>query len=515
MRNYLLICFIGIALFLTSCRKDFEFERSTGDLEFSKETVYLDTVFTNIGSSTYTLKVYNRSNKDILIPSIQLEQGNESKYRLMVDGMPGKIFSNVEVLAKDSMFIFIETTIDYEEYQNNETTFLYTDNIVFDTDPYTQKVELVTLVQDAVFIKPNRTLPNRVKETLSINGMDSDIEGHELATAEELHWTNQKPYVIYGYALVPNGKTLQVDAGARVHFHAESGLIIDNSATLEINGQASFTESLENEVIFEGDRLEYDFSEIPGQWGSIFLMSGSENTINHLTLKNATVGILMQRVAENTTPKLTLKNIQIYNCSNFGILARTSVINGENVVINKAGQAALALTLGGTYNFKHSTIANYFNRPNQVPLVLNDYQQTPDALLVSNMDAQFHNCIFYGNSSLGISIDNQGGDSTQFNYSFSHCLIKFIDYSNRLKGNFPYNFEDTAHYTNCIIAESNSTNQPNFIAPNLNNLNIKAPSAAIENGDPAIAAQVPLDLNGTSRNINLPDIGAYQNINEE
>ena len=65
MRHYLLLLFIGFSICLTSCRDDFEFERSTGGLEFSRDTVYLDTVFTNIGSSTYTLKVYNRSNKDI------------------------------------------------------------------------------------------------------------------------------------------------------------------------------------------------------------------------------------------------------------------------------------------------------------------------------------------------------------------------------------------------------------------------------------------------------------------
>ena len=94
----------------SSCRNDFESVASTGNLEFSKDTVYLDTVFSNIGSSTYNLKVYNRSNDDINIPSIRLAEGEASNYRLNVDGMPGKVFENVQILAKDSMFIFIETT---------------------------------------------------------------------------------------------------------------------------------------------------------------------------------------------------------------------------------------------------------------------------------------------------------------------------------------------------------------------------------------------------------------------
>lgn len=150
MRKYLILCSIVI-LTICSCRSDFDFEPSTGNLRFSKDTVYLDTVFTNIGSSTYTLKVYNRSNKNISIPNIQLGEGNNSKYRLMVDGIPGRVFNNVELLAKDSMFIFIETTIDYNDYANSETTFLYTDHIEFGTNTDFQKVELVTLVQDAVF----------------------------------------------------------------------------------------------------------------------------------------------------------------------------------------------------------------------------------------------------------------------------------------------------------------------------------------------------------------------------
>src|SRR5690606_7984656 len=127
--------FVALLLVLvSSCRNDFEFEPSTGKLEFSRDTVYLDTVFTNIGSSTYTLKVYNRSKKNIKIPTLRLGEGENSKYRLMVDGMSGKVFNNVELLARDSMFIFIETTINYDDYTNSETSFLYTDQILFGTE---------------------------------------------------------------------------------------------------------------------------------------------------------------------------------------------------------------------------------------------------------------------------------------------------------------------------------------------------------------------------------------------
>ena len=54
------------------------------------------------------------------------------------------------------MYIFIETTIDIQRFAASQTQFLYTDVIEFDSGQNLQKVELVTLVKDAVFIYPNR-----------------------------------------------------------------------------------------------------------------------------------------------------------------------------------------------------------------------------------------------------------------------------------------------------------------------------------------------------------------------
>ena len=65
MRYNLTFFIVAILIVLSSCRKDFSSEISTGgELSFSKDTVYLDTVFTNIGTSTYNLKVYNKSSNN-------------------------------------------------------------------------------------------------------------------------------------------------------------------------------------------------------------------------------------------------------------------------------------------------------------------------------------------------------------------------------------------------------------------------------------------------------------------
>lgn len=522
MRRILLLLLIGFAVSITSCRNDFDFEPSTGDLRFSKDTVYLDTVFTNIGSSTYTLKVYNRSNKNINIPSIRLGEGEASKYRLMVDGIPGKVFNNIELLAKDSMFVFIETTIDYNEYANNTTTFLYNDRILFDTGSNEQKVELVTLVQDAVFIKPDRLLPTDTKEMLEIAGIEDDtIFGHELTTADELHWTNQKPYVVYGYAYVPDGRTLNIDAGARVHFHADSGLIVGSNGTLNVNGaHSSNAETLENEVIFEGDRLEPGFAEAPGQWGTVYVMSGNDNRINHLTIRNAVIGLLVGRAAENqpVMPKLNITNSQVYNSAVAGMLAQRSEVNGDNLVINNASQAGLVCSLGGTYRFRHCTFGNHYTTFNQMPVFVRDYLDTDEGTLVSDLDAKFENCILYGSSNYGILFDRKGANSnpsTAFNVDLDHCLIKFSDFSNQYTGTEFYKFEtstdaDMVFYNQCIIAKNSTENNPKFFNPNKNNLNIiQGESAAEGVAGQVVANAVPFDINGMSRT-NAPDIGAYE-----
>jgi len=503
MRPKIILFFIGVVLSICSCRSDFETVASTGDLEFSKDTIYLDTVFTNIGSSTYRLKVYNKSKKDINIPTIKLGKGLNSKYRMTVDGMQGtngKIFNNVVLLAKDSLYIFIETTATITDA--NPTDFLYTDQIQFDSGENLQNVELVTLIQDAIFLYPKR-FADGTTETLPIG--DEKIDGFYLdenhpLNGNELQFTNDKPYVIYGYAAVPSDKTATFEAGTRVHFHANSGLIIAKNASININGTPSATEKLENEVVFEGDRLEPGFANVPGQWGTIWLTDGSTNNkVNHLTIKNATIGLLIQN---NDGTTVSIKNTQIYNSSNYGILAQTAKINGENLVINNAGLASLACTYGGNYSFTHATFNNNWNSSKQVAVLVSNYISgaIPEAKALTM--ATFNNCIIYGSYSNEMSLTRKTGAA--FEYQFNNCLIKFDNVSNQFTTNADYQFNtDSAHY-NAILLNKD----PKFFNTSQNKFNIDATSAAFAKGNSAYL--IPLDILGNTRSL-PPDLGAYQN----
>lgn len=510
VRLTVIVLGLALAISWSSCRKDFDYAPSSGNLEFSKDTVFLDTVFTNIGSSTYTLKVYNRSSDDILIPFIGLESGQNSSYRLNVDGSAGKEFNDVPLLAKDSLFVFIETTFDVSLTFENE--FLYTDDIIFGNGSNAQEVPLVTLVKDAVFLYPQE-FSDGTTETLVL-GLDEEgneirVEGFFLEP-DELFFTNEKPYVIYGYAAVPDGSSLSIEAGARVHFHKNSGVIVNTGASLQVNGLLSEDqELLENEVIFEGDRLEPTYASEPGQWGTIWLREGSmNNSVSYLTLKNATVGLRVEGDDVLTTPTLLLRNSQIYNSLDSNLWAIKASIIAENTVLGGAGNISFYGNSGGKYNFTHCTLANYWNNGfrSGVTLALDNFMPSANGETIARdlENADFVNCIIDGTQSIELSL--QQDSNAAFNFSFKNCLLQFNDPNDQFIDNPLFNFEDAGLYQNIIFNQDSD-----FTKPFENQFQIEVNTAALDAADPNIIPPIPTDILGTDRTLN-PDIGAYESV---
>src|SRR3989338_1538255 len=119
----------------SGCKKPLSF--SSGNLAFSADTLVFDTVFTTIGSTTKKLKIYNKDSKTLNIESIELEGGANSPFRINVDGLSGINFSNLEIEGKDSLFIFVEVTLD----PNNQTNpLVIEDRIRFRTNGQDQYV---------------------------------------------------------------------------------------------------------------------------------------------------------------------------------------------------------------------------------------------------------------------------------------------------------------------------------------------------------------------------------------
>ena len=509
-RRYTLILSLLVIILWSSCRKDFEYAPSSGNLSFSKDTVFLDTIFTNIGSSTYALTVYNKTGFDMEIPSVRLGQGQQSNYRLNVDGIPGKEFQGIPLRARDSLFIFIETTFDIG--QVNGPTFLYTDAIQFDSGFNLQEVALVTLVKDAIFLYPPSD-SNGQKETLNLgidgNGDEIRVEGFTLGN-DQLNFTNEKPYVIYGYASVPENATLTMEAGTRVYFHQNSGLWVRPTASLHINGELS-TDSLllEKEVVFEGDRLEPRFDNIAGQWGTIWMAKGStDNRIDHLTLKNATVGVLVEGDGTLASPTLSIRNTQVYNSASVNLWAKSAWIEAENVVLGSAGNTSLYCNLGGKYAFVHATLANFWSRGLRggAALQIDNETRFPSGEVASAdlVEARFVNSIIDGNGMLELQlISNQ---TNTFNFSFTNCLIKIDEQATAISGNALYDFEDPSRYAQVLLNAS-----ARFTDTGKNDFRLGTDSPAIGTAQEAAALLVPFDILGNDRTL-VPDLGAYQYI---
>lgn len=467
-----------IGTFLTSsCKKTKQFAEGNVSLKFSSDTILFDTLFSTIGSSTYTLIVSNRENRKVNISQLYLGGGSQSNFRMNVDGISAYKHTDVEIPANDSIYIFVEVTID----PNSGTgPMLITDSIVFEINGNIQDVNLIAYGIDAYFILPNR----------NISGLPpfNIVAGEHVDTT----WTNDKPIVIYGYAVVDSTASLTIEAGTKIYFHNNSGLWIYKGGSLKVMG------TIDNPVNFEGDRPEDYYKDIPGQWDRIWINEGSiNNEINYAVIRNGFIGIQAELLQQDMGNQINIKNTIIENMSGVGILSRAHKIDAENLLIANCKQYGLALTMGGEYEFRHCTFANYWNydiRKTPLLYINNYYKDALDQIYPYDLNkANFYNCIIYGNSDEEIVLDeNTSGGN--YNYFFDHALIKTeINTSNTI-------------FWQGIIKNQN----PDFKDISNNDYHLGESSAAIHKGKAGVLPNI--DLDGATRDASLPDLGVYEYI---
>ncbi len=491
LKNLIPIGFLIVAIF-GSCRKEQSVATDSGaQINFSTGIVYFDTVFTSVGSTTKRFKIYNPNDKKIVLSRVTLLHGNGSLFRLNVDGTPGKNLSNIEIGPKDSLFVFVEVTINPSL---GATPFVVSDSVMFSWNGNTKAVGLVAWGQNAYYIRGSNYY--KIGEG-AIFGKIASREGHDTT------WTKDKPIVIYNYAIVDSASILTIEAGTKVYFHPGAGLLVYRYGTLKVKG------TLQDSVVFQGDRLDYAYRDIPGQWDRIWINEGSvNNVINYAVIKNGFIGIQTEPLPYEdgsiniATPKaLKLTNTIIKNMTGAGILARIFNITGSNDVISNCSQNCLALTEGGNYDFKQCTFADYYPYANrQTPLLfLNNYlkqtlQNGSTSILPFDLTASFGNCIIYGSLENEVGLDPLGSGN-KFDYTFDHCLIR-ID---------PKIDTQTSNYKGIIKNPGIAV----FKDPGNGDYTLADGSPAIDSGDASIANMVPFDIKGRSRTSN-PDMGAYE-----
>lgn len=470
-----------IALLNNGCKKD----NFSGDgvLEFSADTVLFDTVFTTVGSATRQFKIYNPSSDEVTISSIMLAGGQQSKYRVNVDGVAGIAFSNISIPGKDSLFVFVDVTLDPN---NLSQPAIVTDSIVFNTNGNIQDVDLAAFGWDADFTYP----------TDYIEGI-----GPYTFLGCDITWTSAEPHVIYGWAVVPEGCTLTIEAGTRVYSHKNSGIIVDEGGTLIVNGTP------QNQVVFASDRLDDFYEDQAGEWNGIWFYEGSkDNVVDGALIKNGTAGLYVQSVSPNATgPTLTVRNTIVENMAGSCLTSiQGATVAAYNCVFGNAGQYSTVIVSGGTQRFYHCTFGNYWvngNRQTPAVFMANWYDDGLNYLL-GDLDSYFGNCIIYGNnpSELGLDKDPAAG----FNFEFDNCLMRL-----------DFGAEESVDISNLNEFHDMIYNEdPNFLEPTENNFELDSISSpAVDAGNPDITVQAGLntDALGNGRFFGSnPDLGAYE-----
>ena len=454
------------------CQKEHEGDSNKRLLAFSTDTVAFDTIFAAIGSPIKNFRVYNPTSDPITISSIRLAGGENSGFRLNINGDADNEVNNIEIPGRDSIFIFVEALLNKG---GKSQLMVAEDSIIFKVYSKEQKVQLLAWGQD-----------------------------YKLVRSEMLHtttWTKEKPYLVYNYAFVDSTQTLTIEEGSTIYFHKNAGLLIKGK--LIVRGTTA------EPVVFKGDRLESGYLNLPDQWNGITLLSGShDNLIDHCIIKNANIGLQVGTIEKEGFASVVLSNTRIENMSWSGIWAMKSRILAYNCVIANVGYYNTALLLGGDYQFYHTTFAGIPSNTSTLyrnieTLTLSNYliNSANGTKYVGDLtQAVFTNCIISGQNQneLKISMDKQGLNS----YLFDHCLIQISD---TFKLPNPERFVSLQRNIN-----------PRFINPQKANYELDTLSVAKDKGKESVVKLYPLDLKGVMRNSDAgPDLGAFERIEKK
>jgi hypothetical protein len=468
-KYFISIGLIIIALSLSECRKKEKIlTDKSAKLEFSTDSILFDTVFTTVGSTTKRFKIYNRNSQKMVISDIRLAKGTNSNFRINVDGYAGPEISNIEIEANDSLFVFVQVTVD----PNNATTPLVIyDQILFNTNGNDQLVILEAWGQDAYFHK-NEVICGSVT------------------------WANDKPHVLYGvvavgYPDICENSSLTIQPGTLVHGHVGSTLITYRS-TLNAVGVAS------NPVTFRGDRLEnyllHHADSVSGQWRGLYFFEARESRIENATIRNAVIGVQADTLI--SANYINLNKVKIENSLFAAILTQGANVKAENCLFGNSGQHSAVVSIGGDVSFNHCTFGNFWNESvrKSAALVVTDYYEANGTNIHRPfVKADFTNCIIYGNVENEVALDMFDDSSV---LSFKSCLYRQND--------------DKTHKPNYYDGNCIRNQDPKFDnSSSIWIFKLQPDSPAKNKADLSFPTQLNDDLENKPRD-SQPDLGCYE-----
>ncbi|MDD3329842.1 MAG: right-handed parallel beta-helix repeat-containing protein [Bacteroidales bacterium] len=469
-RNILIniICINILCITFFSCNKDNIYENPDAKLRFSTSLVSFDTIFTSVSSITKRLVVKNPYNADIKT-DVYLLGDQHSYFSININGVSAKSLKDVEIPAKDSIYIFIKVIINPNQ---TNLPMLVSDSILFHTNGNKQHVALLAYGQDAHFIIADKWLGNYINYKV--------VAGE----GETVTWTNDKPYVIYGYAVVDSVGKLNIEEGTKIYFHKKGGLWVYKGGCLHVNGTQN------NPVVFQGDRLEPFFEDDYEQWDRIWINEGTQdNIINYAIIKNAFIGIQAEVLERDMGNQLVLSNTVIKKSSGMGFLAKNYKVYAYNNVISDCGQYALALLQGGDYTFINNTIYNAYRLGSRATpsVFLSNYYILNNTMYLADFRCDLINNIIWGNNvrEFACSYDK----AAAFNANIEYCLLKSDT-------NYP------AYFSSMLFNKN-----PQFENPQEYDFQLQNTSPC--KGAGKVIPDILNDIKGNVRNI-PPSIGAYE-----
>ena len=471
MLNQLKFAFLFILALacFSSCKK----ERLNTDLgsqiTVNRDTLWFDTVFTHVGPQTpksvnKQLLIYNPYDERIRT-SIRLGGGDQSHFRLNVDGEPGSSFSDIELFPKDSIFLFVEVHPDPNNNSPDFNPLIIRDSILFNTNGSESKTMLIGWGQDAHYI------------------FRDSIE-------RDTTWSNDKlPIVIYGYCYVKPEVKLTINKGMNIHYAPRSWLFVE--------GQIDIRGEVDQPVVMQGDRLQPAWEEENGQWGGIWISHPSHsNFIEHALIKNGTVGVYCDSTAGKVnTRNVTISKSMIRNMRFDGISGKGSTIHVENTVSTNCGRFTFLGANGGNYTILNSTFytgGRDFFRQDPTFAYLNRRRDEFGAIL-ETYDIQY---TFLNNIIDGVLADGEIGEDIDYTRVITPSVVDY----NLLKTNNPIYSGDGSH--NIVNKWGKFQNAYNF------NFDLDTLSPAKDMGI-EVSPRITDDFLNRQRT-GTPDIGAFE-----
>lgn len=473
------------AIVLTSCNDNDSFTTSRSDiLTFSKDTVLLDTVFSTVPTPTYTFWVYNNSSDGLRLRQVRLKRGNQSGFRVNVDGTylentTGSQVRDLEIRKGDSIRVFVELT---SALTNSDDPQLVEDNLVFSLESgVEQEVNLRAYSWDALLY-------------------------NNIVVSKDTVISSLKPIVIKGGLKVDSGVTLTITPPAKLYFHNGAGINV--YGRLIIDGVNSM-----NKIVLRGDRTDKMFAYLPydrvsGQWKGIHIYpSSSGNRISHTDIHSSEYGVVCDSAEyDSITPRLAMESVTVHNCKGPGVIAYNSNISLVNCQITNTLNDCVAI-YGGRATLVYCTLAQFYPFDGNRGVALrfsNNYNgyDYPLTLL------ECYNTLVTGYAD--DEIMGEVSDSTvSFNYYFSNCILRTpaIEDSIKIKPFVQVFFESPKDTIQGKVHFRNIDSDNMYYDFHLDSLSTARRKAiVIESCDE--------DHDGTPRGM-TPDIGCYQYATEE